>query len=83
LIECVDPFPSLVEHQNDFRWYPGIREMIPVKGHEPVCAEVLDQRTNVRPVDFPQLPYHMTKAEHVAVDPVRQPTSLSHQLGTL
>src|SRR5271157_2350525 len=83
LIECVDPFPPLIEHSNHPRWDSGIGEVIAVNGHGTVCTEVLDQRTNDEPVDLPQLPDHMTKAEQIAVDPVRQPTSLRHQFATL
>jgi len=83
LIQCVDPFPPLIEHENHPRWDPDAGEVILVHGHGTVRTEVLDQRTNDGPVDLPQLSDRMTKAEQIAVDPVAEPTSLRHQFGTL
>ena len=62
---------------------PGVGEVILVHGHGTVRTEVLDQRTNDGPVNPPQLPDPMAKAEHVAIDPVGEPTSFRHQFGTL
>ena len=44
LIECVDPFPPLIEHENHPRRDSDVGEVIAVNGHGTVRTEVLDQR---------------------------------------
>src|SRR5262249_18106896 len=83
LIQCVDPFPALIEHEDHPCRDSRIREVIAVNRHGTIRTEILNQRTNNGPVDLPQLPDRMAKAEQITVDPVGEPTALRHQFGTL